>query len=269
MTAGGMTTNLRRAGLGAAGFALAFGVAELAMWAARVDQTLFPLPSAVLASAADLVTSGSFWAAVGSTLGNWAAAMAITVAIAVPAGLLLGTLGWAGSAVRPVIEFLRPIPAVAIFPLVLIVVQDNARTEIALIAYSAAWPVLINTMYGLTEVDTLAKQTLRSFGFGPLAVVLRVSLPSAAPFIATGVRIAASMGFVVAVAVELIGSGTSGIGAYLVQLENGTAITPIVAVAIWAGLIGLVINTVFATAERRVFRWHYALAAATGAGGSA
>jgi NitT/TauT family transport system permease protein len=260
-----MTATVRRACLGGAGLAAAFGAAELAMWAGRVDQAVFPLPSTVVASAASLASSGAFWDAVGSTLVTWAEAVAITVATAVPAGLVLGTLPRVESAMRLVIEFLRPIPSVVLLPLVLLIVQDSTETQVVVIAFAAVWPVLLNTVYGLGEVDPVAKQTLRSFGFGPLAVACRVSLPSAAPFIATGVRIAASLGFVVAVAAELIGTGMNGIGAYLNQADNGSAgITPILAVALWSGLIGLAINAVFAGADRRAFRWHHTLVTASG-----
>jgi NitT/TauT family transport system permease protein len=108
-------------------------------------------------------------------------------------------------------------------------------------------------------------ETLRSFGFGPLSVARRVSLPSAAPFIGTGVRIAASFAFVVAVAVELIGTGMAGIGAFAAQEENGGGdLTVMIAIAVWAGLIGLAVNAVFVTAERRLFGWHFALTASAG-----
>jgi len=252
---------LRRACLGTVGVLVVFGAAQLAMWAARVDPVIFPLPSVVLGSAADLISSGMFWTSVLETLGVWAEAMAISVAIAVPAGLLLGSLPRAEHAVRPVIEFLRPIPSVVLVPLVLLIVQDDTKTEVAVIVFAAVWPILINTVYGLGEVDPVAKQTLRSFGFGPVAVAGRVSLPSAAPFIATGVRIAASVAFVVAVAAELIGSGMSGIGSYLTQVAtSGTGgVTPVLAVAVWSGVLGLVINAVFVGAERRAFRWHHML----------
>lgn len=255
-------TALWRAYRGAAGLVLLFGAAQLALWAGRVSPTVFPLPSAVLVTAAGLVRNGDFLASVGSTMAAWAEAMAITVAIALPVGLLLGTLRWVESAVAPVIEFLRPFPAVVLIPLVLLVVQDNMRTQVVIIVYAAIWPVIINTLYGVRSVDRLAKDTLRSFGFGPLAVAGRVSLPSAAPFAATGVRIAASLAFVVAVAVELAGSGMNGIGAFTNQEENGTGdMATLIAVAVWAGLIGLAINAVFIVAERQAFRWHYALAA--------
>jgi NitT/TauT family transport system permease protein len=263
-----MTALVRRACFGAAGLILLFGVAELAMRAGGVNQAVFPLPSTVLNSVVRMLGNGPFWSAAVSTLGKWAEAVAISVAIAVPSGVLLGTLPWLEDAVRPLTEFLRPIPSVVLLPLVLLIVQDDIRTEVVLIVLAAGWPVLINTVYGLKEVEPVAKQTLRSFGFGPVAVAWRVSLPSAAPFIATGVRIAASTAFVTAVAVELIGTGEDGIGSYVIQAESGTAgITPVLAVAVWSGVLGLAINAVFAGAEHRAFRWHHMLVAAQGRGG--
>jgi NitT/TauT family transport system permease protein len=255
---------------GAAGLLVLFGAAQLALWAGRVSPQVFPLPSAVLGSAVQLATNGGFLASVAATMTVWATAMAITVVIAVPAGLLLGTLGQAERALTPLIEFLRPFPAVVLIPLVLLIVQDDIKTEVVIIVYAAIWPVLINTIYGVRGVNQLAKDTLRSFGFGPLAIARRVSLPSAAPFAATGVRIAASLAFVVAVAIELVGTGMNGIGAFTAAEEAGTGdITVLIAVAVWSGLIGLAINAVFAGAERLAFRWHFALATASRAGDTA
>ena len=260
-----MPVVLQRVYRGAAGLVLLFGAAQLALWASRVDPATFPLPTAVLGSAADLARNGSFLASVGSTMTAWAEAMAVAVVIGVPVGLLLAAVPFAEPLVQPVIEFVRPIPAVVLVPLVLLIVQDNQRTEIAVVVFAAVWPVLINTVYGVRSVDPLATETLRSFGFGPLSVVRLVSLPSAAPFIATGVRVAASFAFVVAVAVELIGTGMPGIGAFAAEEENGGGdLTAMIAIAVWTGLIGLVVNAVFVTAERRLFGWHFALTASAG-----
>jgi NitT/TauT family transport system permease protein len=251
--------------LGAAGLVALFGAAQLALWAGRVDPATFPLPSAVLASAADLARNGSFLASVGDTMATWAEAMVIAVVIAVPAGLLLGSVSWAEPVVRPLIEFVRPVPAVVLVPLVLLIVQNNHRTEVAVVVFAGIWPVLFNTVYGVRSVEPLAVETLRSFGFGPLAVARRVSLPSAAPFIGTGVRVAASFAFVVAVAVELTNTGMTGIGTFAFQEENGAAdMAVMIAIAVWAGLIGLAVNAVFVTAERRLFGWHFALTASAG-----
>jgi NitT/TauT family transport system permease protein len=258
-------SGIRRACLGAVGIAAFFGAVQFVLWAGGVNQAVYPLPSTVLDAAVDMLRDGSFWTAIASTLTNWAEGLAIAVGFGAVAGLVLGALPWAEHAVRPLIEFLRPIPSVILLPLVLLAVQDSHGTEVVLVAFAALWPVLINTVYGIGEVDPLAVQTLRSFGFGPVAVAWRVSLPSAAPFIVTGVRIAASVSFVVAVAVELIGSGMNGIGNYLVQEESGTAsVVPLLAVAVLSGVIGLLLNAVLAGADRRVFRWHYLQTATAG-----
>jgi NitT/TauT family transport system permease protein len=263
-----MPVVLRRVYLGAAGLVLLFGAAQLAVWASRVAPTTFPLPSVVLGSAADLARNGSFLASVGSTMAAWAEAMLIAVVIAVPVGLLLASVPFAEPVVRPLLEFLRPIPAVVLVPLVLLIVQDDRRSEIAVVVFAAVWPVLINTVYGVRSVDPLATETLRSFGFGPLGMVRLVSLPSAAPFIATGVRVAASFAFVVAVAVELTGTGMAGIGSFAAEEENGAAdLSVMIAIAVWTGLIGLAVNAVFVSAERRLFGWHFALTASATAGG--
>jgi len=259
-----VTAGIRRACPGAAGIILAFGLAQLALQAGGVSQAVFPLPSTVLSDTADVLRDGSFWTAAIQTMTSWAEGLGTAAGLGVTAGLALGTLPRAEYAVRPLVEFLRPVPSVILLPLVLLIVQNSHGTEVVLIAFAAVWPVLVNTVYGIGEVDPLARQTLRSFGFGPAAVAWRVSLPSAAPFIAAGVRIAASVAFTVAVAVELIGSGMNGIGNYLVQQESsGNASTvPLLALAVLAGLLGLLINAVLAGAERRAFRWHHLQTAA-------
>jgi NitT/TauT family transport system permease protein len=244
---------------GALGVAGLFCVMEVAGRTGLIDPLVFPLASTVLGRAAALVTDGEFLSDVTSTLGAWALGLLFTVALAVPAGFLLGSLPRVESALRPILEFLRPIPSIALIPLALAVFSDRFDMKVTLIVYAATWPVLINTMYGLKDVDPLAKETLRSFGFGKSAVLWRVSLPSTAPFIATGVRLASAIALIVAISAELLGGGAQGIGSYV--LESGgsaDAVEYIIAAAIWAGIIGVVTNSLFVLAERRIFRWHTA-----------
>jgi NitT/TauT family transport system permease protein len=250
---------------GTLGVALVLAAAELAVRSGLIDRTLLPPPSAVLARAGGLVANGQFVADVGATLTSWAYAMLITIAVAVPLGVLLGTAGWVEATVRPIVEFLRPIPSVTLIPLVLLILQDDTRTSVAVIVYASLWPVLINTIYGLRDVDPLSKETLRSFGFGPLALLRRVSLPSAAPFIVTGIRLAASIALVVAIGAELIGGSSSGIGGFLIQAESGGDSTgSLLAATVWVGLLGLAVNALLVRAERRAFPWHHVIAGGGG-----
>ncbi|MEU9831234.1 ABC transporter permease subunit [Streptosporangium sp. NPDC048047] len=242
--------------LGAAGL---FCVLEAAGRTGLISPITFPLASNVLRRAAELATEGEFLADVLSTLGGWAAGLLLTIVVAVPLGFVLGTLPRVELALRPILEFLRPIPSVALIPLALALFSDKTEMKILLILYAASWPVLINTMYGLKDVDPLAKETLRSFGFGPLAVLWRVSLPSTAPFIATGVRLAASVALIVAISTELLAGGASGIGTFVLEVGGSPdALEYIVAAAIWAGALGVLLNGLLVLAERRMFRWHTA-----------
>ncbi|MEU4536771.1 ABC transporter permease [Streptosporangium sp. NPDC023825] len=244
---------------GALGVAGLFCVLEAAGRTGLIDPLAFPLISTVLGRAAALVVDGEFLSDVVSTLGVWATGLLITVVIAVPLGFLLGTLPRVESALRPIVEFLRPIPSIALIPLALVVFSDRFDMKVTLVVYAATWPILINTMYGLKDVDPLAKETLRSFGFGRPAVLWRVSLPSTAPFIATGVRLASAIALIVAISAELLGGGADGIGSYVLESAGGVDATEyVIAAAIWAGVIGLVTNGLFVSAERRLFRWHTA-----------
>jgi NitT/TauT family transport system permease protein len=234
-----------------------FAVAEAAGRAGLVDPTVLPLVSTVLGHAAALAVDHDFLNAALATLAVWGGGVLIAVVAAVPAGLALGSLPKVEAVVRPLLETLRPMPAVALIPIALLIFGDDTRMTVAVIAYAACWPVLIHTLYGMHDVDPVARDTLRAFGFGLLAVVMRVALPSAAPFIATGVRVAAGIGLVVAISAELFAGGGRGIGTWLLSAGSGIDQTDVVlATIIWVGVMSLAADTVLVWGKRRMFRWH-------------
>ncbi|GLW07068.1 nitrate ABC transporter permease [Microtetraspora sp. NBRC 13810] len=241
-----------RALAGVAGFLLVAEILSLTV----VDPLVLPRASAVIAEAARLLTGGDFLSDVADTLGACALGLLLAAAAAVPLGVLLGTLRPVERSALPLVEFLRPIPAVALIPVAQFLFFDPGDAKVALVVFASSWPILFNTVYGMRDVDPVAKDTLRGFGFGPVAVVVRVSLPSAAPFIATGVRIAASVTLIVAVSVELFAGGT-GIGVYLTEASAGNQRVAMIAAIVWTGVIGVLVNAVLAGTERRLFRWHH------------
>ncbi|MEV0147400.1 MULTISPECIES: ABC transporter permease subunit [unclassified Nonomuraea] len=219
-----------------------------------------PAASTSLARAAGLGADPAFLTDLASTLTAAVVGLPLAVLVAVPVGLLLGTVPVVEEMTRAIVEFLRPIPSVALIPLALFFFQPEINAKVALIVYAASWPILINTLYGVRDVDPVATETLRSFGFGSGAVILRVSLPSAAPFIFTGIRLAASVTLILAISVEYVVGGAGGIGAFLIQASTGIgadAMVDVIATLIWAGLVGLVVNTLLLRAERRLFRWRH------------
>ncbi|MEV5898285.1 ABC transporter permease [Nonomuraea fuscirosea] len=245
-----------RHAVGVAGFLLAWqllGMSGLVRWLPPATDTLI--------RAVGLAVDPIFLDDLRGTLVAAVIGLPLAVVIAVPIGLLLGTVPAVEESTRVFVEFLRPIPSVALIPLGLFFFQPEINAKVALIVFASSWPILINTLYGVRDVDPLGKETLRSFGFGKGAIIWRVSLPSAAPFIATGVRLAASITLILAVSFEYIVGGSSGIGSFLIEASTGIgadAMIDVIAALIWAGVIGLVVNTLLLRAERRLFKWRTA-----------
>ncbi|WP_345433226.1 ABC transporter permease [Actinoallomurus vinaceus] len=244
----------------------AIGVlAFLVIWeiigrAGIVDRTFLPPSSDVLWRLVTLFGDGGFLQDIAATLMAWGSGLLISTLIAVPAGLLLGSLPGINSAVRVLVEFLRPIPGVALIPLALLVIPDQADLERSLAVYASMWPIMINAVYAVGEVDPVARDMAKCFGVGRLGMLTRVALPSVAPFIATGVRVASGIALIVIVSTELIaGGGEHGLGMFIVNAsadaEHGDLLYAGVAAV---GLLGFVLDVLMRQGERRLFRWHYA-----------
>jgi NitT/TauT family transport system permease protein len=234
-----------------------------------IPQTVLPRASTVAAQAVRLAGNTRFLADLGATLEAWAAGMLLTVLLAVPAGLVLGSLPGVRFATRAVTEFLRPVPAVSLILLVTLLLGSGLRMTVTLIVYGGCWPVLYNTIAGLDGADPVAKETMRAFGFGRLAVIRHVSLPSSAPFIATGIRIASSVALILDIGAGYVTGRLNGpgIGAFIADTSSGSGdVSVILAATVWVGFLGLALNALLLQAERRLLPWHRA---SLGRGGAA
>jgi NitT/TauT family transport system permease protein len=226
-----------------------------------IPQTVLPRASTVGTQVVKLAGNARFLADAGATLEAWAVGMLLTVLVAVPAGLVLGSLPVVRFAARAVIEFLRPVPAVSLILLVTLLLGSGLRMTVTLIVYGGIWPVLYNTIAGLDGADPVAKETMRAFGFGPLAVIRHVSLPSSAPFIATGIRIASSVALILDIAAGYITGRLNGpgIGAFIADVSSGNGDVPVIlAATVWVGFLGLALNALLLQAERRLLPWYRA-----------
>jgi NitT/TauT family transport system permease protein len=228
---------------------------ELVGRSGLVDPDDVPPTSRVLARLGELLADGAFQTDVLYTVRTWLGGLLIAVAIAVPAGAVLGSVPGLNHASRALVELLRPIPSVAVIPVIALLVGTGTEMRLLVVAYASTWPILFNTIYGLMEVDPLAKETARSFGFGPLAVLVRISLASAAPFILTGIRISAGIALIAEVSAELIVGGQGiGTAVTLAQSAAGQLDLVLAAIAV-AGVLGYVANLLLETAGRRAFGW--------------
>jgi ABC-type nitrate/sulfonate/bicarbonate transport system permease component len=199
--------------------------------------------------------TGHFWSAVLSTVRGWALGLGLAFVLAVPLGIMLGVSDFAARAFRVPVEFLRPIPSAVLIPLLFLTLGTSLKSEVFLATFGAFWPLLVQTMYGVHDVDPVTIDTARSFGLRRRERLLRVTLPSSVPYIATGVRIASTVALILAFTAELF-MGTPGLGQELNLAQSYGLTTQVYALALATGILGLLMYLVFAAVERRVLRWH-------------
>ncbi|RZS41047.1 NitT/TauT family transport system permease protein [Herbihabitans rhizosphaerae] len=248
--------------IGLAGF---FLVWEVASRTDLVPSYYVPPPSTVLPALVRMLGEESFLRAAVATVLATLIAVVIAAAIAIPAGLVLGSMPAVRRATMVIIEFLRPIPSAALIPLFVLLIGAGSDTKISLAVYGAVWPILFNTMYALDEVDPLLTDTARAFGMRRSRIMSTVSLPSAAPFALTGIRLSATIALAVVMTTELYGGGAKGLGQYVLDARNGFRMDLVLAATLVAGLIGYLLNAGFERLHRRMFAWQ-ATGAETGAG---
>jgi ABC-type nitrate/sulfonate/bicarbonate transport system permease component len=215
----------------------------------------FPPISETLSTLFDQLGESRFWEAVGNTLEGWALGLGIAAGLAIPIGIVIGSSRLLYRATRGVIEFLRPIPSVALIPLAILIYGTGLQSKVFLAAFASFWQVLVATLYGVQDVDPVATDTARSFGFSRPQRLLRVTLPSAIPYIATGIRIASAVSLILTVTAELV-IGAAGLGRSINLARSGGNEELMYALILATGVLGLLLNAVFQRVERRVLHWH-------------
>jgi ABC-type nitrate/sulfonate/bicarbonate transport system permease component len=228
---------------------------ELVVAIGLLNENHVPAMTDTVSELVTLLGDGDFWSAVGNTLQGWALGLGIAAALAVPLGILVGSSPLLYQAVRFVVEFLRPIPSVALVPLAVLIYGVGLESKVFLAAFASFWPLFVQTLYGVRDVDPVATDTARSFGLGSFERLWRIKLPSAVPYIATGVRISSAVALILAVTAEIV-IGSAGLGREINVARSSGAIELMYALIITTGLLGWGLNVLTTRAERRVLHWH-------------
>ena len=244
------------------GLRLAVLAAALGLWqwlsaAGVIRSDEFPSMSQTATALWDLLTQSALWSAVGETLEGWALGLVIGAAAALLIGTLIGLNRFAYRSVIGVIEFFKAIPVIAILPIGLVLWGATLTMKFALVAFAVFWPLVIQVCYGVRSLDPVVRDTTAVLQVRGVRKFFTVTLPSAAPFIATGLRVAAAVALVVDIITELIGGG-SGIGERILVAENAgpSAWAQMYAYVVVAGVLGVLLAGVFTVAERYVLHWH-------------
>jgi ABC-type nitrate/sulfonate/bicarbonate transport system permease component len=238
----------------ASGLAVVAVLWQLATVSGLVPSTVAPTFTATLSDLGTLLGDGAFWRQVWATLRSWALGLGLSILIAIPLGVLLGTTHRAYGFFRLPIESLRPIPPVVILPLALLLLGGDLLFKVVLITQGVVWPLMVQTVYGIRTTDPVTLDTATVFRIGRWRRIALFRLPAAAPMIATGLRLAAASAFAVAIVTELVG-GATGLGQILIFAQSANDMTRVYSVTIFTGLAGVLITGIFVALERVLLRW--------------
>jgi ABC-type nitrate/sulfonate/bicarbonate transport system permease component len=218
-------------------------------------QPSLPPPTRISQSLATDIQTRYLWESVWLTMKAWAVALGIVIVVAVPLGVALGLSSVASRATILSFEFVRAIPSIAALPILILLYGTGFKLTVILAILGALWPLLIQTMYGVQDVDPVARDTARVYGLGRIRRFRLVVLPSAAPYIGTGLRLSGVITMILVVAATLIVGG-GGLGAAIASAEQ-TGHVPLVFDRIFVtAVIGLMITLGLTAIERRLLRWH-------------
>ena len=254
---------LTRAALPLISLAVFFGLWQLAAVSGVWNQTFVPYPSTVWRAFLDVSTTHDgvrgyagylLWEHLYMTLRRVLAGVVIGVVLGVLLGLVMGSVGWVRSVLEPWLTFLRALPPLAYFFLLVIWLGIDEAPKVTLLALAALPPAAVATTAAVLAAPVGLTEAARALGASRAEVIRDVVVPSALPETFTGVRLAVGMAYSSVVAAELF-NGLPGVGGLVKDASNYNN-TPVVLVGIFAiGISGLVIDGLLRTIERRAVPW--------------
>jgi ABC-type nitrate/sulfonate/bicarbonate transport system permease component len=228
------------------------GVVEIFARTGAISDS-FSSPTAILSALVGTVGTGIFWSALGVTLSAWLAAVALAMLLGSVLGVVIGSSTVIYQFFRPVIEILRPVPSVALIPLVVLTIGTSSTSGIFLAVFAAFWQVLVTAIDGARAVDPVARDTASSYQFSRFNRFTWLQLPSTLPYLATALRLASSTALVLVVTAELI-IGIPGVGQQITLARAGAAPDRMYAYIVVTGILGLTLNFVVSRVERIALR---------------
>ena len=223
-----------------------------------------PTPLRVARAAVELVTHGGLVSATVQSLGRVVLGFLCALVLGVTLGMLMGYSRAVRDNLDPLIESFRPIAPMALLPVAILWFGTGTPTALAIVGYAAFFPMLVNTVHGVSRVDRKLVLASRTMGIPSLKILTRVILPGASTSILLGARLAMGVAWTAIIAAELAvgaksgGGGSGGIGQMMfVFYAYSIDLNAIVVCMIAVGVVALLIDRIFRAAETRLIPWRH------------
>ena len=222
-----------------------------------INAVLFPPVTTILGRFLDLWVDGTFLANLLPTLGRMGLGYAIAAVVGISLGTVMGF--WSGiyDRLEPLLEFIRPLPPVAVIPVFILFLGIGEEMKVASVVFGCIWPILLNTVDGVRGVHPIIVEVARIYQFSTWRTLRAVVLPAALPQIMAGLRTGLTIALIVALVSEMVAT-TRGLGFFIVLNQRSFRMPDMYAGIFLLAALGYTLNRGFLLVEARLMGWHLA-----------
>ncbi len=176
----------------------------------------------------------------------------LAAVVGIAAGIAVGLNKGLDRALDPLFQFLRMVAPLAWVPIALVLFQNNQPAAIFVIFVTSIWPILINTAEGVRQIPQDYRNVALVLQMSNRNFFAKILLPSALPYIFTGLRIAIGLAWLAIIAAEIVMPGTPGIGFFIWDAYQNSYVSDIILGVIWIGAIGLILDRLMVWLQNRI-----------------
>ncbi len=219
-----------------------------------INPAVFPPLGTIIAALWDGIIGGSLLDDIAISLQRSGTAFLAAVAVAIPLGLFMGQVRAIEQALDPILQLFRQTSALALYPVFILLLGLGETSKVFVIFWAALFPLLLNTISGVKEVDQKLIEMARVYGASRITTFRRVILPAAVPSIFVGLRLSATTALLLLIASEMIGAN-SGVGFQVMNAQYNFQIPLMFAAIFLLAALGLIANYALMVLQRRLCRW--------------
>jgi ABC-type nitrate/sulfonate/bicarbonate transport system permease component len=231
---------------------------ELIGQAQLINPLIVPPLSKILRVFAEVSWSGQIPLQVSVSMKRATVGYLLAAAVFIPLGIFMGLSQRAYRLLEVVVEMLRPVPPPVVIPVAMLFFGLEDEMKIFVIFFSCAWPILLNTIDGVRNLDWVLLNTAKTFGSSRGRIIRQVVLPACSPQIATGLRVSLPIMLILVVISEMVGS-TDGIGYFILDSQRRFRVPQMYAGMLALAILGYAVNQLFNLIGRRLLPWHGAM----------
>ncbi|MEH7483810.1 ABC transporter permease [Neobacillus drentensis] len=227
---------------------------EIAPRMGLVDPTFFPPFTKVAESWWGLVISGDLYAHFQASILRSLFGFGLAILVSIPLGLIIGWYPLASELLNPVLEVFRNTAALALLPVFILLLGIGETSKVSIVFFACTFPILLNTINAVRNVDPLLIKAAKSMALPSYRLFYKIILPASIPTIFTGIRMAGSSSILVLIAAEMVGA-KEGLGYLINYSQQNFQITQMYAGIITISLLGVAINYLLVSLERKFSSW--------------